>query len=83
MAAGDGAAGGSQRRHDALLHQLAERLTAAGYYVSAAQRRPIAAPSETFPSAAEILERALAQLDEAGGILRALRLALDGRSHDE
>jgi hypothetical protein len=64
----------------ALLHQLSERLTAAGNYLGAAQRRPAAEACHIHPPQAEILERALAQLEQAGEIVAHLRKSLDGSS---
>ena len=66
-----------ESRHVALLHQLSERLTAAGNYVRAAQRQP--GPAAQLP--ADILERALAQLEQADEIVGYLRKAREGPSH--
>jgi hypothetical protein len=66
--------------HVALLHQLAERLTAAGNYLTGVQRRAATEARHINPPSAEILRRALAQLDQAGEILGHLRKALDDSS---
>ncbi|GEM_PF-1593873 len=60
-----------------LLHQLAERLTAAGNYLAALRRRGATNPQTGGPEALEILERAIAQLEQAGELLRRLRQTRD------
>jgi len=69
-----------ESRHVVLLHQLGERLTAAGSYIQAAQSPPESVPHHASPPAADILELALAQLDQADEIVAHLRKALDGSS---
>ena len=66
--------------HVALLHELAERLTAAGNYLTAMQHRAATEARHINPPSAEILRRALAQIEEAGEIFVQLRNALDGSS---
>jgi hypothetical protein len=63
--------------HVALLHQLSERLTAAGNYLTGMQHRATTETRHINPPSAEILRRALAQLDKAGEIVVHLRKALD------
>jgi hypothetical protein len=60
-----------------LVHQLAERLTAAGNYLSVLRRRAARTQEPDCPQPLEILERAISQLDQAGDLLRQLRRALD------
>jgi hypothetical protein len=67
-------------RHVVLLHQLGERLTAAGSYIQAAQAHRKSVPHYASPPSADILELALAQLDHADEIVAHLRKALDGSS---
>jgi len=67
-------------RNVALLHQLGERLTAARNYVKSSQPPPGSAPHQTSPPA-DILKRALAQLDQAGEILGHLQKASDCSDH--
>jgi hypothetical protein len=70
-----------ESRHVALLRQLSERLTAAGNYVKAAQRPPGSVADHTSSPPADILERALALLEQAGEIVVRLQRARDGSSH--
>jgi len=71
-----------ENRHIALLHQLGERLTAARNYLKAARRQPsTAAAHHTSPHSGEILQRALAQLDQASEILGHLQKALHRSAH--
>jgi len=65
----------------ALVQQLAERLTAAENYLRALQCR-ISTPATTDPQPIQILERALAQLEEATGLFRYLRRALERSAID-
>ena len=69
--------------HVALLHELAERLTAAGNYLTAMQHRAATEARHLNPPSAEILRRALAQIEQAGQALGHLRKALDGPSPGE
>jgi hypothetical protein len=64
----------------ALLHQLAERLTAAGNYLTGMQHRAATEGRHKNEPSAEILRRALAQVEQAGEIFVQLRKVLDGSS---
>jgi hypothetical protein len=67
-----------ESRHIGLLHQLSERLTAAGNDIKAAQRRPESGSHRISRPPTELLDRALEQLDQAGEILVHLQKAVDG-----
>jgi hypothetical protein len=58
----------------ALLHQLSERLMAAGNYLKAAQRG--AAAPHTAPESAGLLGLAVSQIEEAGRLVHHLRETL-------
>jgi hypothetical protein len=66
-----------ESRLTAWLHQLSERLTAARNDVLAAQCQPGSVAHHISWASTELLERALAQLDQAGEILAHLQKALD------
>jgi hypothetical protein len=66
-----------ERRLAAWLHQLSERLTGARNHVLAVQCRPGSVAHHISQTSTELLERALAQLDQAGEILAHLQKALD------
>jgi hypothetical protein len=68
-------------RHFALLHQLGERLRAAENRIKSAQRPPESRAHHNSSPPTDILEQALAQLDQAGEILVHLQNTLDGSSH--
>jgi hypothetical protein len=71
---------GNRSPHVLLLHQMAERLAAAGNYLAVMQHRAATQAHHINPPSAEILSRALAQLEQAGEILGHLRKAWDGSS---
>jgi hypothetical protein len=59
-----------------LLHQLAERLTAVGNYLTVLRRQAETEPKIAGPQPIEILDLAAAQLRDAGDVFRRLRRAL-------
>jgi hypothetical protein len=64
-------------RFAAWLHQLSERLTGARNHVLAVQYRPGSVAHHISQTSTELLERELAQLDQAGEILAHLQKASD------
>ena len=66
-----------ESRLAAWLHQLSERLTAARNDALAARCQPGSLAHHISRASTELLERALAQLDQAGEILLHLQKALD------
>src|SRR5215469_10778852 len=69
-----------ESRLAAWLHQLSERLTAARNDVVAAQCRPGNVAHHISRAQTELLERALAQLDQTGEIFLHLQKAMDDSS---
>jgi hypothetical protein len=63
-----------------LLHQISERLTAAGNYIKSLQIRAEIGVEGARRRSADILDRALSQLDQANELFRRLRRSLDGPS---
>jgi hypothetical protein len=61
-----------------LLHQLGERLTAAGAYLAALRGVMATVPQPARPRSSDMLEKALSQLAEADGLCHRLRRAASG-----
>jgi len=69
---------GTERPHVGLLHQLSDRLTAASNDIEAARRRPQSRSHRASRPPAELLDRGLEQLEQAGETLVQLRKVVDG-----